>query len=67
MHKLGLILTVAFGLASLANPALAGNTRRTMAQAITAKCKQAIDPKHLKGDALKAEWKKCREEGDSYQ
>jgi hypothetical protein len=31
------------------------------------RCREKIDPKHLTGDSLKAEWKKCKESPDTYQ
>jgi len=30
-------------------------------------CKEKITPKHLSGDASKAEWKKCMEDANAYQ
>ena len=31
-----------------------------------AMCKEKIVPKHLSGDAAKAEWKKCMEDANAY-
>ena len=49
------------------NLAEAGMTKHNAIAGQKALCHSKIDPKHLTGDASKAEWKKCMESPDYYK
>jgi len=49
------------------SPAQAGGSRvAANRNYINGTCREKIDPKHLKGPALKEAWKACRESPDTY-
>ena len=65
MLRLGIVVTLVLGV--VATPVFAGSNRAATRAANNAKCRELIAPKHLKNPELKAEWAKCREEGDMYK
>jgi hypothetical protein len=59
-------LTVAV-VASASTSVYAGSIERMTHASNRNKCKAAVAPKNLKGDAYKAEMAKCAEQGDAYK
>jgi hypothetical protein len=61
------ILTCAISLSILGIISAPAQANRHMADVgRDLRCKEKIDPKHLTGDSLKAEWKKCRASPENY-
>ncbi len=64
IHVLTAIIIAIFGFADSAN---ATNSRAQGKENQKAVCHDKTGAKHLSGDALKAEWKKCMEDAYAYQ
>lgn len=68
MSRLGIVMLVAFSILGAGmSVAQAGQVVHNMRIHKYGVCHSKIDPKQLKGDVAKAEWKKCLESPDMYQ
>ncbi len=67
MKKMGVYAIAAVFLFATAEPSFAGGMRKAVAANYSnGMCREKITPKGLKGPALKAAWKSCKESPDTY-
>jgi hypothetical protein len=67
MSRVQLAIAIIIAALGFVDSANATNSRAQGKAGQRAMCQDKIGPKHLSGDAQKAEWKKCMEDANFYQ
>ena len=67
MSRILIATTIIIATLGFVDSASATNSRHSGAAGQRAICHDKIGAKHLSGDPMKAEWKKCMEDANAYQ
>jgi hypothetical protein len=67
VSRIFLAITITIVTLGFIDSANATNSRAQGKAGQRAMCQDKIGPKHLSGDPMKAEWKKCMEDANAYQ
>jgi hypothetical protein len=65
--KIVALVAFAIAFAGISESAIAGSNMAAIAKLTTAKCKEKVTPKHLRGDAYKQAMMDCKADPDAYK